>query len=113
MKTYFGFAIADSMFPENCLLRKETFKGIVPKAEIESAISCVNVSHQATIEALRNRFGIQVVVPIMPPKVSLDYGDQFIVMSVRGLPRLTDRHEYTQQEIDQATFNFSIYTVGA
>jgi hypothetical protein len=27
------------------------------------------------------------------------------------LPRLTDRHEYTDEEIAQATFIFSMYTV--
>jgi len=113
MKKYFGFAVADSMFPENCTMKKKTIKGFIPKAEIESAISCVNPSHQATIDALHNRYGIQVVVPDVPPKVSLNDGDELIVMSVRGLPRLTDRHEYTQQEIDSATFTFSVYTIGA
>lgn len=112
MKKYFGFAIADNMTPERCILKKEPLEKAMLKTEIESAISCVNVSHQATIDALRNRFGIQVVAPVVPPKVSLDFGDELIVMSVRGLPRLTDRHEYTQAEIDNATFAFSIYTIG-
>ncbi|MBU3924918.1 hypothetical protein KJ854_03200 [Patescibacteria group bacterium] len=36
-----------------------------------------------------------------------------IVMSVRGLPRLTDRHEYTEEEVAKATFAFSVYNVSA
>lgn len=112
MKKYFGFAIADSMTPERCTLKKEPLEKAMLKAEIESAIPCVNTSHQATIDALRERYGIQIIVPVVPPKISLDYGDELIIMSVRGLPRLIDRHEYTQQEIDNATFAFSIYTVG-
>lgn len=42
---------------------------------------------------------------------SMFQGDCEIVMGVRGLPRLTDRHEYTDEEIAEATFSFSIYTV--
>jgi len=30
---------------------------------------------------------------------------------VRGLPRLTDRHEYTHEEIAQADFAFHVYEV--
>jgi hypothetical protein len=43
--------------------------------------------------------------------VKLSYGDSIIVMGARRLPRLTDRHEYTAAEIEQAEFVFSIYSV--
>ena len=79
---------------------------------IEASVeSCCNPSHAATIEAMRTRFQINVAIPESPPKVSLEMGDSIIVMGVRGLPRLTDRHEYNEQEIAQATFSFAKYTV--
>ena len=37
--------------------------------------------------------------------------ESIIVVSVRGLPLLTDRHEYTQKEIENAVFTFSKYTI--
>lgn len=73
--------------------------------------SCLNPSHAATIVAMQNRFGIAVDIPATPPRVELRRGDSLIVMGVRGLPRLTDRHEYTAEEIASATFAFSIYEV--
>ena len=65
----------------------------------------------ATIAAMRSKFGIEVAIPAAPPRVSLKCGDSVIVMGVRGLPRLTDRHEYSTAEVDGATFVFSEYTV--
>ena len=41
----------------------------------------------------------------------LKSGDAVVVMGVRGLPRLTDRHEYTSEEVASASFTFSLYTV--
>lgn len=77
----------------------------------EGVESCCNPSHQATINAMAERFGMVVNIPTTPPTVSLHSGDSVIIMGVRGLPRLTDRHEYTPEEISSATFSFSIYSV--
>jgi hypothetical protein len=60
---------------------------------------------------MRSKFGIDVAIPAAPPRVSLSSGDSVIVMGVRGLPRLTDRHEYTNEEVAKANFVFSEYTV--
>lgn len=115
MTVYFGFALADSMFDgkdaENGLqifreklsieeVRELVQKGVVP---------CLNPSHAATIAAMREKFGIDVPIPEKPPKVELQLLDSIIIMGVRGLPRLTDRHEYTPEEIASATFSFAIY----
>lgn len=67
---------------------------------------CLNPSHQATVEAARVRYGLDIEVPHQPSRVSLASGDSVVVMQVRGLPRLTDRHEYTREEIDSASFSF-------
>lgn len=109
--TYFGFAIADSMFPAECGIKKEKFNVAEGAEKIQAAVSCCNPSHSATIAAANSRFGLELEIPEKPPQVALQSGDSVIVMGVRGLPRLTDRHEYTQEEIDGATFVFSKYTV--
>ena len=109
MTIYFGFALADSMFAgEGEILRRS-----VPVEEVAARqaefVPCLNPSHVATISAMRSRFGIDLAIPETPPKVVLGVGDSVIVMGVRGLPRLTDRHEYTADEISAATFTFSQY----
>ena len=60
---------------------------------------------------MASRFGIQLKVPKSPPQVVLKKGDNLIVMAVHGLPRLEERHQYTDAEIASADFTFAIYTV--
>jgi GGDEF domain-containing protein len=113
MTTYFGFALADSMFSSECVIvrtRLDT-SDVIARINAGEAIPCLNPSHETTIAAMRQRFGISIEIPETPPRVSLGDHDRVIVMGVRGLPRLTDRHEYTQEEIAQATFLFSEYVV--
>mgnify|MGYP001189961302 FL=1 len=113
MKTYFGFAIADSMFPHSaeCTILRRELDVEAAREMIADAIPCLNPSHKATIAAMRDRFGIDVSIPETPPRVELQDGDRLIVMGVRGLPRLTDRHEYTAEEIEGAEFRFSEYRI--
>ena len=112
-KKYFGFALADSMFSGSCDIRRRTLTADEVKAMAMAGelTPCLNPSHQATIDAMRSRFGIDVAIPETPPRVSLGVGDSVVVMGVRGLPRLTDRHEYSEEEIASATFSFSEYTI--
>jgi len=111
-KTFFGFALADSMFRGYCQITRRVLSVEEVKDRIAQGVeSCCNPSHSATINAMRERFGIDVPIPETPPRVVLWIGDSMIVMGVRGLPRLTDRHEYTEEEIAQATFSFAMYTV--
>ena len=113
MKTYFGFALADSMFPGDCDIKHRVIsvEEVATKVAVGGVECCCNVSHRATIEAMKERFGLDFQIPATPPRVELQSGDAVIVMGVRGLPRLTDRHEYTPEEVAKATFNFSEYTV--
>lgn len=113
-KVYFGFALADSMFAGNCNIRRSVLTAEQVKRDVELGIveACLNPSHEATIKAMRSRFGIDIAIPPAPPRVLVGPGDAVIVMGVRGLPRLTDRHEYTDTEIAQATFEFAEYSVG-
>jgi hypothetical protein len=113
MTNYFGFALADSMFSGACTIERRVLsvEEVRDMVKAGALVPCLNPSHQATIDAMRSRFGIDVEIPEIPPRVSLASGDSVIVMGVRGLPRLTDRHEYTEEEIASATFNFSQYIV--
>lgn len=111
-KIFFGFALADSMFAGDCNITRTSLSVQEVKSIIEQGVEpCLNPSHLASIDAMRSRFGIGVPIPETPPKVLLGSGDSIVVMGVRGLPRLTDRHEYTNEEVASATFSFSRYTV--
>jgi hypothetical protein len=112
MTTFFGFGLADNMFPLNCemtrcALTPEEARGIVK----EGVEACLNPSHAATICVMRERFDIEVTIPPKAPIVSLKPGDRLLIMAVSGLPRLEGRHEYTPEEVKAATFRFGIWTV--
>lgn len=113
--TFFGFALADGMFAGvgECTIARRPMEvsEVRAMAEAGELTPCLNPSHKATIDAMRQRFGINVPIPEKAPFAALSHGDSLVVMGVRGLPRLTDRHEYTEEEIAAATFQFSEYTV--
>lgn len=112
--TFFGFALADSMFGEyeGLIARKSlSADDVRARAAAGEFTPCLNPSHGATIDAMRRRYGIDIPIPPTPPRVVLRPGDSVVVMGVRGLPRLTDRHEYSEEEIASASFTFSEYTV--
>src|SRR5437762_2527317 len=109
-KTFFGFALADGMFQGNCVIDRQTLSIDQVRELVETGLEpCLNPSHQATIDAMRSRFGIDVPIPESPPRVLLNRGDRVVVMGVRGLPRMEGRHEYTEEEIAGATFSFAVY----
>lgn len=111
-KTYFGFALADSMFNGAFTIERQPLSVDEVMTLVEQGVEpCLNPSHVATIDAMRVRFGIDVSIPETPPRVAVGVGDSVLVMGVRGLPRLTDRHEYNEEEIAQATFSFALYSV--
>ena len=115
MAIFFGFAVADSMFSGDVIIQRT----VLPEDKVisffhafDNIVPCLNPSHTATIEAMRKRFGISIDIPPTAPKVELEAGDSLLVMSVRGLPRLdASRHEYTPEEIEGASFAFSVYDV--
>lgn len=113
-KTFFGFALADSMFAGvgACTITRRPLSVEQVAAKVaDGVVSCCNPSHTATIDVMSSRFGLHVEIPETPPRATLARYDSVIVMGVRGLPRLTDRHEYTTEEVAKATFEFSEYTV--
>lgn len=111
MTAFFGFAIADSMFPTTCTVSRKSLTVDEVRVKLTTAQMCVNPSHKPTIDAAVSKYGLAITVPEKAPLVNLKNGDSVIVMSVRGLPRLEGRHEYTADEIDKATFSFGEWTV--
>lgn len=112
MTVFFGFALADSMFSGDRMIARKQLTAEEAVTVVQDGVTPIlNPSHAATIAAMRSRYGIDVEIPEKPPMAALGVGDSVVVMGVRGLPRLTDRHEYTSEEVAQATFSFSIYTV--
>lgn len=113
MNVYFGFAIADSMFNEQCEVSRFpiSVEDVRSWTQSEQLVSILNPSHKPTIDAMRSRFGIDVTIPDKAPIVKLKSGDRVIVMSVRGLPRLENAHEYTAEQIASATFAFGMWRV--
>lgn len=114
-KTYFSFAISDQMFSDGVSIHRNVMSAELVRGLIEEkddVVFAVNPSHVATLCVARDKFGIDVKVPTTAPKISLKAGDTLIIMQVRGLPRLGgDRHEYTQGEIDSASFTFAAWSV--
>ena len=113
-KTYFGFAVADSMFVPTCVVRRRPLAAEQVKTMLDGdseIVFSLNPSHEATISAACTRFGFRIEVPATAPKVVLTSGDRCVVMSVRGLPRLAVPREYTPQEIEGAGFDFGEWVV--
>lgn len=119
---YFGLGISDAMFNGDLKLTRKDLKddgGFADyylrnpnSAWCDEVKICLNPSHKATIDAMVAKYGISgIEIPDHAPKVSLVSGDALLVMSPRGLPRLVDRHEYTDEEINSATFNFALWSV--
>lgn len=112
---YYSFAISDSMFETDCVVSRkkitpEEAKGLLQPEE--GLQPCLNPSHKATIQAMKERFGIEVSVPETAPKVTLNRGDSLVVASIRGLTRLdATRHEYTSAEVASAKFDFALWEV--
>ncbi len=111
-KRYVGLALANSMFNGECTIHRKVLQAEQAKRHLSGDVeSCCNPSHTATIKAIRERFAIELPIPETPPQVSLSSGDSILVIGVRGLPRLTDRHQYTEAEIASAEFEFALYTL--
>jgi len=112
MTTFFSFAVADGMFDGSVTVTRKVATVEEVRGLVESGVvPALNPSHTATIHAMQSRFGLHVTIPAKAPMVKLTTGDKLVVMSVRGLPRREGVAEYTQVEIDSASFEFSIWEV--
>jgi len=112
MTRYFGFAFSASMLPSGLVnLRKQDLTVEQVREMIPSCEMCLNPFHRATVDAACSRFDLPISIPDRPARISLGVGDSVVVMQVRGLPRLQDRREYTDEEIENANFSFMEITV--
>ena len=79
MTTYFGFAVADSMFTGDVTIVRRVFSVDEARQVLAGGVvSCCNPSHTATIAAMRARYGLTVAVPDTPPRVCLAVGDRML-----------------------------------
>lgn len=112
-RTFVGLAMSSTMFAEEALLVRMPIgaQRVMDIAESEECVSCVNPSHAATIDALREKFGITLPIPETAPKVSLEPGDTLVVLSARFSRRLAEGERYSAEEVAAATFEFVAYAV--
>jgi hypothetical protein len=110
-RTFVGLAMSSTMFAEEALLVRMPInaKRVMDIAESEECVSCVNPSHIATIEALREKYGINLPIPETAPKVTLEPGDTLVILSARFNRRLAEGERYSAEEVAAATFEFVAY----
>lgn len=111
-KVYAGFNIADSMFDGDCTIQRkvinaEQFKGFCGP----DVIAVFNRAHEATIRALKQRYGLDLEIPTISPRIILRPGDLLLTATLRGLPRHTHNHNYSDEEVARATFTFAVYNI--
>jgi len=98
------------MLPSGSTLHKEDFDPHAGKQEIESAQSVVNPSHTTTIQALKDKYGLNIDIPKEPVSITLQDGDSILVAE-HNLPRLSENRHYSTEEIDNANIRFYKYTL--
>lgn len=119
MAVIFAFGVSDSMLlgsEGQMILRDqvspEQAKEIISFAKAQgNLVVGLNPSHAASIDVMQKRFGIEVQIPERAPKIELQHGNVLVLMGISGLPRLEGRHEYTQEEVNNAKFTFSTWRI--
>lgn len=112
MTVFFGFGIADSMFSGDVVIRRRDLTVEEARDMVAKGVApCLNPSHAESIRVMRERFGLDVMIPEKAPVVKLGPGDSLLLMAISGLPRLEGRHEYTAEEVAGAKFRFASYSV--
>ena len=98
---------------EDCLILRRNITFLQFRDYLrKGAISCLNPSHKNTIREIERRYEILLPTPDSPVRIKLRKGDTMIIITSRGLPRKTGNIiEFTEEELEQATFNFSTYTL--
>ncbi len=110
--TYVSLAISGTMFPEDCNIEKMGIspEGMQAALKRDNIVSALNPSHKSTIDVIRRKFGFDLPIPERAPKVSLESGDQLIVLQAQ-LPRLAEGEVHSQETVENAQIKFSLYQV--
>lgn len=111
-RTFFSMEVPYFSFEGHITLsRKELPRGkAIEILSNDETIVSLDPSQRAIVKIMNNYLNTHIEIPENPVEVFLERGDSVLIMQVRGLPQLTDRHEYTQEEIDDADFVFSLWT---
>jgi hypothetical protein len=111
MTTFISLAVSDTMFPEGTFRKRSvTAKAARDFLKSNSVVSAANPTHASTFDALNRKFGIDLPVPDKAPQISLVSGDQVLVFQAR-LPRLAEGEVHSQETVDSAVFNFSLWMI--
>src|SRR5712692_1976994 len=110
--TYVSLAISGTMFPEDCNIEKMGIspEGMQAALKRDNIVSALNPSHKSTIDVIRRKFGFDLPIPERAPKVSLESGDQLIVLQAQR-PRLAEGEVHSQETVENAQIKFSLYQV--
>lgn len=113
MTTFISLAVSDTMFPDECGMTKKSVSAGFVRGFIrasEDVVSALNPSHASTIDAIRRKFDISLPIPERAPKVSLQSGDQLVVIQAQ-LPRLAEGQVHSAETVENAAIKFSLWRV--
>ena len=111
---YFNFTFSSGMLPkgEVHILKKDLSlkeaRDLISQNKIEV---CANPSHKETFAILRERYKMEIEVPLKPTKVILEKGDGLIVAQVVNLPRLSNNHQYKKRLLEKAKIRFMLIKI--
>lgn len=111
MTTYVSFSISNRIFPTNCGISKSRLTVIEAQLLIEHATVVAAQNTFVAVEALLDRYGIDLKIPDVEEDLALQSGDAVVVITVMALPRRLDVARYTRNQIAQSFFQFSLYEV--
>ncbi len=112
MATYLSLAISDTMFPANATLSKTALQPKDVSVYLTDIVSALNPGHATTIDAIKRRYGFDLPIPTIAPKVALVHGDALLVIQAQFKRRLAEGERYSDEEVAAAPIAFSLYTVG-
>jgi hypothetical protein len=112
MTTFVSLAISDTMFPDNASLSKQSISSDDVRLILQGSqvLSALNPSHKSTIDVIKRKYWIDLPIPDKAPKVSLQSGDQLVVIQAQ-LPRLAEGEAHSQETVENAKIKFSLWRV--
>jgi len=100
------------MFPDEASMVKTSINHDRVRTTLQGSnvVSALNPSHASTIDVIKRKFWIDLPIPERAPKVSLQSGDQLIVIQAQ-LPRLAEGEVHSAETVENAAIKFSLWRV--
>ena len=113
MRVFFSIGLKNSMFGTHS--DSLSASGIswpeVEKYVNDGLVYYLDESDRPAVDALNSKYGTSIEIPKTRPDVCVEGGDTIIVAEACGLPKLSKRRKYTDDEIDAVSFLFRKYMV--